>query len=268
MPFHVRSKYGMTALIMPQLTPFGGPLFFPPEKSEKRESRYSFIKKASEDLINQLPDFYYFNIAFHPSVKDWQNWKWKEYAQSTRYTYRTVPGESIETMWENMDTKHRNHITHAESILTIKESKDVALFYEINKATFQKQKITIPYPQSLIEAIFKNVNSDDTCSCHIDIAYEGERPVAAIFTVEDEQTTTNLATGMVENCPRGAVAYLLWERMKKTQQQGKLFDLEGSDLPAVEPFFRSFGLEHTPYFQLYKARNKTFDLLFRLKGKQ
>ena len=61
----------------------------------------------------------------------------------------------------------------------------------------------------------------------------------------------------------GAMHGLLARAIEEAAATGcTVFDFEGSMLRGVEPFFRGFGGELTPYFRVYKFANKLLEHLF------
>ena len=48
----------------------------------------------------------------------------------------------------------------------------------------------------------------------------------------------------------------MWEAIKRTAERGAAFDFEGSMLPHVEPFVRSFGGVPTPYSIVWRTPSR------------
>ena len=87
---------------------------------------------------------------------------------------------------------------------------------------------------------------------------------AAIYVVFDTSTAYYLAGGATEaGRSKGAMHGLLAHAIQETAAEGcTIFDFEGSMLKGVEPFFRGFGGELTPYFRVFKYANKFLEHLF------
>lgn len=267
MPIFQRSKWGISAIISPKLTPYGGILYFPPKNMEKRLSLYAFKKTCTQDIIDQLPNVHYFNLAMHPSFQDCQPFSWAGYGQKIRYTYRINSGVSLEEIWEAFDAKTRNDIQFAQSHVQILESQDFELFHKINKVSFDNQGIKMIYNGDFLSHIYHKLRSTKVQSANLWLASLESGAVAGIFVVSDESYTYYIASGKTENAPRGVVSFLIWHAIQESVKRHLGFDFEGSDLKQVEHFFRSFGGEQTPYFQISKASNKLLDLGFRIIGK-
>ena len=71
--------------MMPPLTQNMGVWYRPMDgKADKQLSRE---KELANTLIDALPSFQYFAQNFHYSIGNWQPFYWREFKQTTRYTY-------------------------------------------------------------------------------------------------------------------------------------------------------------------------------------
>lgn len=267
MPIHQRRKFGISAIIAPKLTPYGGILYFPPPNMNKRLSLYSFKKKCSHEIIDQLPKVTYFNVAMYPDFTDSQPFTWEGYSQKSRYTYRIPANETIENVWNEMDAKTRNDITSGQQILKVRASEDFELFHKINEYSFKKQNVQMVYDRTFLQKIYQQINTHRAGSAQLLLAFNESEAVAGIFVVADGLSMYYMASGKIPDAPRGAVSLLIWEAIQDALSKQLAFDFEGSDMPKVESFFRSFGGIQTSYIQIFKASNKFFDLSFRAIGK-
>jgi len=66
------------------------------------------------------------------------------------------------------------------------------------------------------------------------------------YLVHDRRYTYYLLSA-TDGQVRGSGAAVVWEAVKRAAARGNSFDFEGSVLPHVEPFVRSFGGNPTPY---------------------
>ncbi len=58
-----------------------------------------------------------------------------------------------------------------------------------------------------------------------------------------------------------ANSLLIWEGIKRVSDKNRVFDFEGSMIAPVEKYFRSFGTEQVPYFQINKTDSKVLNLM-------
>ena len=84
--FQIRKKWGFTMLNEPPLTPFCG-VWLRQNDFKKPYEQYHFIKKTLAELNENLPKAALSKFRFHFSLTDWQPFFWKNWRQTTRYTY-------------------------------------------------------------------------------------------------------------------------------------------------------------------------------------
>ena len=82
---------------------------------------------------------------------------------------------------------------------------------------------------------------------------ESGTPLAAGYFIDFEGKTTYLVgakkPGLKET---GAQGLVLWEAIKRSMGNSRIFDFEGSMLEGVESFFRTFGGRPIPYLFIEK----------------
>ena len=59
----------------------------------------------------------------------------------------------------------------------------------------------------------------------------------------------------------GALSQLLWEGIKIASEKGLQFNFEGGMFESIEKYFRGFGAEPQPYFQMSKIDSKVLNLI-------
>ena len=100
-------------------------------------------------------------------------------------------------------------------------------------------------------------------------AVDGEKNIhAAMFLVFDHDTAYNLLFGTDFNRVKsGAPSLLMWRAIQTASEKVQRFDFEGSRLPTIQPFFQGFGGTPTPYYEISKAKNRFWQLVFSMAGK-
>lgn len=265
MPYHIKKKYGIKAFINPKLTPYQGPWMLIPKDVSKTESKQSWIKKATKSLLNDLPSCDYFKVRCQPKFIDLQPFMWEGYQNKVCYTYQ-IASQSAEKVKKGLSAKTRNQIKSASKELTIQESDDTGLFLELVTETFHRQGLSVALGKDVYRNIFNTFYPLGKAKIRLGINDQG-RPVAGIMTVSDSQFTYYLASGKSKSAHSGAVAMLIYDAICNSIKEGKTFDFEGSDIESIESFFRSFGGELTPYYQIHKSKNKLTDSALTLIGK-
>jgi hypothetical protein len=104
-----------------------------------------------------------------------------------------------------------------------------------------------------LDAILFRFASDQ--NCYAFCTYRDDTPVACSFVVHDRETAYYLLGGYhteLKHHGAGVMAMVSAIRHAKALRL-RLFDFEGSMVPAIERYFRGFGGSLTPYFTVNKA---------------
>ena len=265
MPYYIRKRLGFTILTQPPLTQKLGPWILPSEK--KYAKVLSYQKDVMNRLIEQLPKFHYFNQSWHHSNKNWLPFYWKEFSQTTRYTYILNRLENKNILWKEMNSNIRGDIRKAKDRFHLRVRNDLNIkeYLELNAKTFFRQGMKVPYSNQLVE------NIDTACGEHgcrkIWIAKDDKgKQHAAVYIIWDEKSAYYLMGGSdPEYRNSGAVSLVMWEAIKHAATVTKKFDFDGSMIEPVEKFFRAFGAIQTPYFSISKTPSRLLRMYENLK---
>ena len=138
MPYVIKKRYGFTLLITPNLTQTLGPWIQQPRG--KYVTQLAEQRKLLIELIDNLPPFDYFHQNFNYSVTDWLPFYWRDFQQTTMYTYMIEDLSNIDSIWDNMKDSARNIIRKAKKAdIKVEQSDNIDLFLELNKLTFTRQ---------------------------------------------------------------------------------------------------------------------------------
>ena len=178
---------------------------------------------------------------------------WAGYKVIPAYTYRLDLSISLEQIKKNMSPTRRNDITKAlRDGLTVRLTTDLDVVKQLCLVTFNRQKLQVN--QTWLDAIlFKYANSSNSYAF---TTYRSDDiPIATCFVVHDTKTAYYVIGGYsAELGHHGAGAMAMFEAIKHAKEIGlKIFDFEGSVVPAIERYFRGFGGELTPYYTVNKA---------------
>ena len=81
--------------------------------------------------------------------------------------------------------------------------------------------------------------------------------ILSIYLVWDKKSAYYIAGGSPKEVrTSGAMPLLLWEAIKFSSKVTKYFNFEGSMIKPIERFFRAFGGEQVPYFEITKINSK------------
>lgn len=260
MPYYVESRNGFDIITKAHHSQNNG-ILINYQGLTKTVARYD----RDEEVINSMCDYIEslevdkYEQQYHYSFTNFLPFRWRGYHEMVRYTY--VIDDTSDMNKVNADFKYivRNQIKKAEKIVTIKEGMDIEKFYEINKLSYDRQGIEVPFSLKLFSRI------DDACAAHncrkIIYAQDGEGNIHSVaYLVWDDTTLYFLINGIDSDYMWSqANSLIIKESIQAAHDLGKKFDFEGSVLQPVEHIFRGFGAEQKMYFRIYKIFNENMD---------
>jgi hypothetical protein len=251
MPYAIRRKRGKTKIFMPSLTQTLGPTLRP--SKAKRFKRLSEQKKLMTELIEQLPPFDRFQQNFHYSITNWLPFYWKGFHQTTRYTYVLDDLSDPESLFKDFRENIRGDIRKASKQgVVVRDDLGMDAFLELHEATFDRQKMEMPYSQAFVRRLDEACVANDARKMLFAVD-ASNRIHAAAYIVWDRESAYYLMAGTDPSLRNtGATSLVLWEAIRFAATVTKKFDFEGSMLEPVERYFRAFGGRQMPYFQITK----------------
>lgn len=267
LPFVKKKKIIFDVISMPKLTQNLGIWVKYPE-NQKYANRLSFEKEIYTQLIEQIPYFDYFSQNFHYSMTNWLPFYWKGFEQTTRYTYVIEDISDLGKVYDNFKSNIRGKIKKAQKIVGVELTESIDLFYELNRKTFERQGIKIPYTLDFLREKDKIVSRNHARK--IFVAKDGEGRVhSSLYLIWDSDSSYVHMVGEDPDLRRsGAGILLIWEAIKFTKEKIGLnkFDFEGSMIENIESVRRAFGAIQKPYFQITKINSKLLKSGKFLKG--
>jgi lipid II:glycine glycyltransferase (peptidoglycan interpeptide bridge formation enzyme) len=266
LPYYKKKKFTFQLISMPNLTQQLGPYFVYP-KNQKYNQKLSFEKQIINELISQLPRFDYFNQSLHYSIENWLPFYWLGYDSTTYYSYIIDDLTNLDNVFNNLTSSYRNKIKKAQKIVKIKKGLSVEDFYEINRMTFERQNIKIPYSLEFFKKhdnylskhksreIFYAV--DDTNQVHSALYLTWDSNSSYVHIVGENPDLRNSGAGILA----------IWEAIKFTKNELLLnnFDFEGSVIEQVERVRRGFGAKQKPYFNINICKSFLLKIILHLK---
>ncbi len=260
-------KWSILTINLPHLTPFSGIWFRPMLQQMKAHSLAEREVVLTQKLIEKLPKVAFFAQQFHFSFQNCLSFYWAGFRQVTRYTYFLKDLSDLNLIFDNFKGNIRTSIKKAERIVTISESEDCSSFYDFVHQSLLLKKVGLPFGKKLLVNLNEVLSAKKQRTIYLALDAEGNTH-AAIYVAWDSTTTYLLLTGVNrEFTNSAALSLLIWQAIQDASKRAQSFDFEGSMLPKVEPFFRSFGGERKSYYRISKAGNKAWELLFTLLGK-
>jgi hypothetical protein len=214
----------------------------------------SFDKDVLEAVVTFLNGLSYsvLSFALPPAVIDTQPFFWNKYKVVPNYTYQHDLSGS-EEIEGKFSTNVRNSIKKAaKDGVEVQPCDDYDVVASLVKTTFSRREKRLNEHQlaAILQGVAGSANSFSF------VAHWNGKPVAVAFCIHDESTCYYLLGGYDHTAMhRAAGVTCLYSCIRHAKErQLKLFDFEGSMMPEVESYFRSFGPRMVPYYTINKAR--------------
>ncbi|MBF4337854.1 methicillin resistance protein, partial [Vibrio anguillarum] len=181
MPYIIQKKFGLTLLTQPKLTQTLGPWLR--SSTAKYSKQLSQQKDFMEALIDQLPKYHYFSQNWHYSNTNWLPFYWKGFEQITRYTYLIDDLSNIDDVWDSSLANIRTDIRKAENKfnLVVKENLPFSDFLLLNRQTFLRQGMQLPYSESFVNQLVSTAKDRNQCRWFIAQDNEGRNHAGVLL---------------------------------------------------------------------------------------
>lgn len=218
---------------------------------------YSYRKyeeSIMDSIISEINEMKLISYSqqFHHSITNWLPFFWNYYQCAVRYTYIIDTSSDIDTIFNGFSSNNRNCVRKAQKLVKVDDSLNAEEFYNLNKMTFARQGLEIPYSYDLFMRVEKACSQRDCRK--ILAAYDQERNLhAAIYLVWDESSVYYLFSASDPQFRNSqANSFLIYEGIKFAKSINRSFDFEGSVIKRVEKNIRQFGGIQQPYFKIFK----------------
>ncbi|MFK7772101.1 MAG: GNAT family N-acetyltransferase [Saprospiraceae bacterium] len=262
MPIIKKKQWRFSLSRMPLITPYLGPYF--PEKFRSSKQQ----EKLMRSIIEQLPNFDFFDQNFPPSITNWLPFYWEGFEATVRYSFLVNLEKGLERIFQKISSNYRNNkIAKAKNHIKIISDRSLQEFYEIQKKTFEKQGIPIPYSFDFIKKFDSALKKENAGKLFFAVD-EKEQIHSVAYLTWDEDTAYFQMTGSDPNFRNsGAGVLIVWESIKFAKEilGKKKFDFCGSVIENIAKVRQEFGSEQVPYFNLKKFESKVLEILYKVK---
>ena len=266
MPYVVRKRYGLTVIGQANLTQTLGPWLR--ETSGKLSTKLAQQKEWLTALIAQLPSFAHFNQNWHWQMANWLPFYWAGFAQTTRYTYILHELADEQVLWKGFQENIRGDIKKACNRFNLRVRDDLSVddFLVVNRMTFARQGMAVPYTDEFVHKLDQACAAKHARKIFIAEDEQGRRH-AGVYIVWDQNSAYYLmGGGDPELRNSGASSLCMWEAIKFAGAVTQRFDFEGSMKEPVERFFRAFGAQQTPYFNVTKTPSRILKTAYFMRS--
>jgi len=262
MPYFIKSKWGFKIITMPRFISMMG-IWIKYPINQKYIDKLHYEQQITKEIINQLPRFDYFNQSFYHTFSNWLPFHWKNFQETTRYTYILENISDSESILKNFTYNKRKKLLSSEKTLLIKEDLPAIAFYKFHRNCLQNEGVKIDYPFSLLESLIKAAHQRR--SGKIIYAVDNQNKIhSALFVVWNKASAFAVINPIDTTISKGGASSLLvWEMIKQLKNKTTKFDFDGSMNEHISDSFRRFGAVQKPYFVISKT-NSLLIKLYRL----
>ncbi len=251
LPYSIRQRFGFRLIGQPLLTPALGPWFAP--FNGRSAALLSHQRECMASLIAQLPKYDQFSQTWNTKITNWLPFYWHGYAQSTLYTYTIALTPGMDVL-AGFTSNMRNKLRKAQKMVTVIDNCALVPFFELNRKTFSRQHLAIPYSFQYVQQCDTALAARDCRKIFAAIDASGQYDSALYLVWDEEVAYLHMAGQDPALRQSGAGILLIYEAIEFALKKGlKVFDFSGSMIEEVEIVRRSCGGTQTPYFHITKS---------------
>jgi hypothetical protein len=230
---------------MPPLTHLLGP--WVDSGNGKPQTRLARRLSIVRELIDQLPRTAFFEQILDPSlddglaVADGLAFQDRGFTVAPQYTFELDCRQGVDSLWDGMHFKTRQHIRRAEDMFAVRAVDDPATFIAAYSHNLEARGWVNRLELENFPALHQLCRTRD-CARILAAFDAAESPVAMAFLVWSPGTMYFLlSTRRDDPADRGSINLLLWAAMKEANTKGLLFDLDGVHTSGTARFLCGFG---------------------------
>ncbi|SFP18214.1 GNAT family N-acetyltransferase [Enterovibrio norvegicus] len=266
LPYNKTKIRSFDAITNPSLSQNHGPWL--KEIKGKSNKRISTEYKLISELYEKLPNFDYYSANWHYSLKNWLPLRWLGYTQTSYYTYIIEDISDLKRVLDGFTSSYRNKIKKAMEIVSIHTGLGIEDFYYINKKTFDRQGIDIPYSLAFIKDHDRALSDNKSREIFFAEDKDGNIHSSLYLTWDHDSAYVHMVGEDPDFRNSGAGILLIWEAIQYANKVLGVnrFDFEGSMLPNVERVRRDCGAVPVAYFHIEKYNSKVLKTLKFIKS--
>jgi Acetyltransferase (GNAT) domain len=241
------------------LTPFLGPLLSGEGNAVRRRAHEI---AEIELLLEKIGSCAHIEARCNPAFDYWTPLSWHGFSQTTHYTWRLPDLSDLDGIFRGVRENIRREIRKAEKRGIRVEHGSLTDFLEIHRAIQSPSHLeaTRARNRRVLEDIEAAASARDARVILVARDEDG-RPHTAGYFVRDGRWVYYLVGGSdPELRTSGAGSLVMWKGIEYAAERGLSFDFEGSMVPSVERFFRSFAGVPTPYSIVRKTPSRVLRL--------
>jgi Acetyltransferase (GNAT) domain len=246
-PIFIKKKWNSSFVAMPPLGRFFGPFFS--EKVNGQENR--FLK----EMIEKLPKLVAFEQDFYYSTQNWLPFFWKNFRQTTRYSYKISFAQGLDLVFQNMDADYRNNkIRKAEKIVSMRTDLSLADFWHVHEKSFERSGEKLAFDFLFLEKLDTALEKNNRRKLFFATDSDGNIHSAAYLIWDNRAAYLLMAGDDPQFRASGAGIWLIWQILQFAANTLKVKELDflGSMIQPIARVRRQFGATPQPYFRVQK----------------
>lgn len=251
--FYINNDSGKKRISRALLTQNNGIVIkYPPNQGIIAKQKYE--EKIVDDICNYIEELGLesFDQQFNYKYTNFLPFFWRYYQGTVKYTYVIENTEDLDAVRNSYSSKIKNELRKAQKCLTIQPGNDLGLFYKVNKLSFDRQNIDIPYSYEQFKRLYEACKDNHACSLIQAVDADG-KVVSVAMLVWDNDSIYYLLNGTDPELKMLQGNLLLIDYgIELAHKKGLKFDFEGSVIKNVNHAFREFGGTPKPYFRITK----------------
>jgi len=218
-------------------------------------SRQKYEEKVLDEILDYIENLglISYDQQFPYKFTNWLPFFWRRYKQTVKYTYVISHQDSMDDIRASYSPDVRNLIRKAEKYgIIVSDCEDLAEFYRVNKLSFDRQGIDIPYSYETFVNLY-NACQEHNCVKLLQASDAEGNTHSVAMLVWDDENLYFLLNGTDPDLKSSQSNYKLIDAcIEYCMSIGLDFDFEGSVIRQVNHAFREFGGIMMPYFRITK----------------
>lgn len=248
LPFLWGKKLGLKYILLPQLTPWGGPWVDP---ALDADLRHWTLEALAAGLRRQKAVLYLQRFA--PGVSDWQPFENQGFTHTTHYTYRFDPLPNPEELPALADRGRKRQLEVVKQTYTIDKQVSAEEFARLHIDYWERRSGHDLLTSDFIKRVCVAALSRGQALLYGLRDGHGTL-MAARFAVYDKHCAYALMSAMRPETLRNSMTVLVWTMLTDLYSKTEAFDFEGGTDPGVGHFYSSFGAKKTELHCIYRSR--------------
>lgn len=257
----ISKKFNLIGNHCPPFTPYYHPIF-----NIETSGNRTIQNKSIELILKELNKFSINDFIFKYSDFSMHPYHWNGYELTAKIS--TIINRKFEDWLKSINKNKLRDIKKLQSLL---EENKIYLKYNCEFKEFENMiSETEKIKKFKFNPIFKKIFfSNNSYTGNLVVFSEDNVPLNGICYAFDKNNAYNLinVSNSPENIKYNNCNYLImYELIKKTLEENKTFDFEGSMLKGVEEFYRYMGGEQIPVIRATKTKSFYFNSLKFIKS--